>query len=208
MKQYKLSDIKKVLKQKGYEIYSDMFMLNLIGIRSRDNKPNEFDDTLAVFYTIPLGEAFHLYPFTTEPGDDYLEEPINRKGTAVLKEGQYPVFKIALHNGKYYALCQRLGPVTVYRDNDRDNRAEATGETETGFFGINIHHAGRHAKEINKHSAGCQVFQNMKDFDEVYDLAKRSNRIYGNRFTYTLINEADIDAVSFEDVKPEGMERV
>jgi hypothetical protein len=37
---------------------------------------------------------------------------MNSKGCAILKEGQYKgVYEIDLHNGKYEAICQRLGPV-------------------------------------------------------------------------------------------------
>ena len=48
---------------------------------------------------------------TTLPGLYWLENPMNSKGCAILKEGQYKgVYEIDLHNGKYEAICQRLGP--------------------------------------------------------------------------------------------------
>jgi hypothetical protein len=67
----------------------------------------------------------------------------NSKGIARLVPDQYRgVYSISLHSGKYQALCQRLGNVTVWRDKNRDLVYDEVVK-DTGMFGINIHKAGQ-----------------------------------------------------------------
>jgi hypothetical protein len=203
MKNYQLGEIKRILTEKGYKVATQPCELNLIGIRSNPGVVNEFDDILVVFYNDADGnESFHLFAITTDPGRYYMNNPVNVDGTAILAEGQYPVYQYDLHHGDYLALCQRLGPVTVYRDPNRDNKVDF-GKTEKGMYGINIHHAQRTGVtgSVGKFSAGCQVFQSIDDFNEVMNLVKEQLRRYGNHFTYTLLNEKDF---SFpENLEPE-----
>jgi len=98
-----------------------------------------------------------------------------------------------MHRGKYLALTQAK-PVTVIRDNDRDAYINYFAGTTTGMYGINIHRASRGKNNeavIGLDSAGCQVFRNEKDFDEMMVLASRHRSLYGNKFTYTLIDLRD-----------------
>ena len=44
-------------------------------------------------------------------------------------------------------------------------------------------------KFVEKYSAGCQVFANIDDFNLFMQLAQRHKTLYGNDFTYTLIDE-------------------
>lgn len=67
-----------------------------------------------------------------------------RKGIANLKAGIWPCYTFDLHKGKYLAICQRLGPVTVIRDG---------GKEESGMFGINLHEGGVNSVS----SEGCQT---------------------------------------------------
>ena len=63
------------------------------------------------------------YPATTEPGTSILKKPIVSGGTAILIPGQYRgVYKIDTYGGKrrYTALCQRLGKVKIWRDDNWD----------------------------------------------------------------------------------------
>lgn len=66
---------------------------------------------------------------------------------------------------------------------------EAT--TEYGYFGINFHKAGENTQFIGTNSAGCQVTQKNSDFNHVMMLAEKARAIYGNSFTYTLLDEND-----------------
>jgi hypothetical protein len=81
--------------------------------------------------------------------------------------------------------------VTVIRDYDRNAILDfKNGTKETSLFWINIHRAESvgTTQYINKYSAGCQVFQNVNHFDEVMKLCEIHRSLYGNAFTYTLID--------------------
>ena len=120
---------------------------------------------------------------------------MNVKGTAILKEGQYrSCWKIGKHQGKYTALVQRK-PVTVIRDADRDAEYDYdSGVAEKGLFGINIHRSNskRESTQVDKWSAGCQVFANPWEYDVFIKICEESADIFGNSFSYTLINEEDL----------------
>jgi hypothetical protein len=115
------------------------------------------------------------------------------QGTALLKAGQYvDTYQIDKHRDKYYAVTQRLKPVVVIRDYDRNNVLDFNnGKEESGMFGINIHKANASGttKTIDKYSAGCQVFANADDFNKFMEMAYKQKELYGNKFTYTLIDE-------------------
>ena len=63
------------------------------------------------------------------------------------------------------------------------------------MFGINIHRAGTFingSTQIDKWSAGCQVLSKESDFNLLMGLAEKARTLYGNSFTYTLIESRDI----------------
>ena len=68
----------------------------------------------------------------------------------------------------------------------------------TGKFGINIHKAGENSNEVNNWSAGCQVFKKSKDFAEFMELVKKQKNLYGNTFTYTLIDKRAVEKKKVE----------
>jgi len=121
---------------------------------------------------------------------------MNRKGTALLVPNQYKgVYKLDLHQGKYEALCQRLGDVSVYRDNDRDMILDFDPKTiDTGRFGINIHRSNPHTEshQVGKWSAGCQVFKEAKSYNDFISICKKASEIWGNKFSYTLLTHKDL----------------
>ena len=197
MKNSRLSEIINTMKEKGYVIYTDPLKLNVVGVRNGNTTSVNFDDEIAFFYYDDKGKLIgKVCPGTTDPSVDYLKNPMRGDGTAILKSGQYvDTYKIDFHNGKYLALTQRLKPVTVIRDNDRNALLNFFEDTDTGFFGINIHRASRNKNNvtvIGPDSAGCQVFQNEADFNEMMAAATISSAKYGNKFTYTLINSNDL----------------
>ena len=110
-------------------------------------------------------------------------------GTAMLKEGQYiDAYKQGLHKGQYTALVQDK-PVTTYRDYDRNAVFDFGQKETTGNYGINIHKAGADSQNVDKWSAGCQVFQKSEDFQEFMQLTDKHKSNYGNKYTYTLLDE-------------------
>lgn len=197
--QCKVANLEKILTNKGYAFFTKgVYNLNIIGVRANRNNivTNKFDDCLIVDYETETGHKRFIYSITTEPGLKYMLNPINAKGAAILVPGQYRgVYKLDKHNNKYKALCQRNGPVKVYRDNNRDEVYDLNPlKTEEGYFGINIHRSAQNyvTNKINSYSAGCQVFSDPKEFISFIRICERASAIWGNKFTYTLIDEKDL----------------
>ena len=135
---------------------------------------------------------YHEWDATTEPGKKGVMQFQNSKGVARLVPGQYRgVYKLSMHQGKYEAVCQRLGDVTVWRDGNKDMNFDEVKQ-DTGMFGINIHKAGTVSSFVENWSEGCQVFKRVKDFNEFMDICRKAAAIYGNKFTYTLIESKDL----------------
>lgn len=191
-------DFKKLFEEKGYSFFTNgVYNLNIIGVRSNNNNQvtNNYDDYLIVDYNTKSCHKRQIYSITTEPGKHYMINPMNLKGTAILVPGQYKgCYQIALHRGKYKALCQRK-PVKVYRDNNKDLIYDMNFETiDKGLFGINIHRSNEAwtRQTVDQYSAGCQVFNNPKDFLSFMNICEKQRELYGNSFTYTLITEDDL----------------
>lgn len=107
------------------------------------------------------------------------------KGMAKLKPGLWHVYKFDIHNGKYEAICQRAGKVTVIRDGDPPYEDTGAG------FGINIHRGGYNGTS----SLGCQTIhpdQWPSFIALATDIAKRA---FGDKWRqavipYVLLEEA------------------
>ncbi len=167
--------------------------LNLIGVRKANSQADCFDDVVHVWYTTAAGAVLHhVFRATTHPGRYWLQHPQNASGTAILEPGQYvDAYCLGLHRGRYEALVQAK-PVVVRRDNNRNEVADYTGcPTETGLFGINIHRAAARGVTglVGRYSAGCQVIADANDYARLMALCRQQRALYGNRFTYTLLQE-------------------
>ena len=184
-------EILDIAESHGHKVFeSGQYNVNIIGVRSPNHQPNRFDDVMHCVYRDENDEWVHKsWQCTTEPGTYWLENPSRVAGTAILVPGQYRgVYKIGKHRGKYDALVQHGAPVKVYRDSNKDEIIDAeVGTSEEGFFGINIHKAGEHSTQINKWSAGCQVFAVADDFSEFMDICYKARDKWGDSFSYTLI---------------------
>ena len=180
----------------GFEVISHGdYHLNLIGIRTKTKIPNKFDDHLYCVYHINDKWVQHRWNITTDPGTYWLNHPLNELGTAcVVADRQYKdVWQLGKHRGKYKALVQTGGEIAVHRDNDKDDTIDFDTTIEEGYFGINCHRATTAAGgsvDVNKWSAGCQVFQDPADFNKFIALCvKQRERGISSKFTYTLLNE-------------------
>ncbi len=186
-----IDKLKEIFKSKGYIWYPDR--PNIIGIRTTLQLPDVFNDILFMEYE---NKTFISTAFTTEPGVAMLSNPINAKGTALLKPFQYlNTWALGFHKQRkeHDALVQ-IKPVTVYRDADKDNLAEITSVADIGLFGINIHgtRPDRLVKVIGEFSAGCQVFHNWEEKENFIDILKTYKDKVKNEFTYTLLLEEDL----------------
>ena len=198
---YTREEIEAVMHSKKYKYFTGgEYDVNIIGIRNSETEgkvTNAFDDCITISYKVEGEWKFHCYKCTTDPGTHWVKNIMNEKGVAILKPGQYrSSHKLRLHRGKYLALGQQK-PVKVYRDNNKDNIYNLLEESvDEGLFGINIHRAtgnsGRSSTQIDKWSAGCQVIASNDDWHEFLDICQTSREIWGNSFTYTLIESKDI----------------
>lgn len=115
---------------------------NLLGAPGVNDR-GLYDD--ALFLSSPLG--FASYNGNTDPSRVRKGRGTGAgKGMAVLKPGLWRAHRFGLHRGKYLALVQTGGPVTVLRDGDPPY-------PDTGLFGINIHRGGWNTTS----SLGCQT---------------------------------------------------
>ena len=195
---FELNSILSVMKKKEYIIFENG-STNLIGVRGSSSVPNTFNDKL---YYICLGSRniFKKYDVTTDPGTPYLLKPINPKGTLIMKPGQHKgLWMIGKHRGKYDALVQ-VGYCTVLRDNNKNNVLDfnTTLEETNNNFGANCHKAanGIISKWVGPHSAGCIVHADANRFDNEFMVdIKHDAKIWGNRFTFTLLEEKDFKEV-------------
>ena len=194
-------DFEKLFKKKGYSYFTKgVYNLNIIGVRRkvRNNYiSNAFDDFLVLIYKNANREVRRIYSITTEPGLYYMTKNLlNLKGAAIVVPGQYKgCWKIGKHKGKYKALVQNKA-IKVYRDNNKDKIYNLNPKTiDEGVFGINIHRSKEigGATKVDKYSAGCQVFQYAEDFKSFMVICEKQRELYGNSFTYTLIDEEDLE---------------
>tara|TARA_R100001086_G_C11810957_1_gene251529 strand:+ start:341 stop:916 length:576 start_codon:yes stop_codon:yes gene_type:complete len=185
----------KKVEAKGYRIFTrGQYNLNIIGIRHR-GRPNEFDDTLALVYRDEAGGwVTREFICTTDPGSYWTNNPGNVNGTAVLCPGQYKSYKIDKHQGRSDALCQRLGPVKVWRTPAGEKiEWDKLDDGKEGWYGINIHSSGLNlSTAVNKWSAGCTVLADPLEWLTFMRIVNKSAEHYGNAFTYTLLEEEDV----------------
>ena len=196
---YTREQIEAAVKAKGYVWFSDEsnkgYDVNIVGVRNMSTGQkvtNVFDDHLTISFKDEKGVwQFYIWMATTDPGKKGVLEYHNKDGVARLVANQYRgSHMIRLHQGKYEALGQQK-PVKVYRDANKDLNYDETKVTE-GLYGINIHKAGQDSTWVENWSEGCQVFKRVKDFDEFMKICKKSAKIHGNSFTYTLLQSTDI----------------
>ena len=201
---YTREQIESAVKAKGYVWFEDAndkgYDVNIVGVRNSETGTeitNKFDDCITISYKVDSEWQFHCFKCTTDPGKYWAENIMRKEGVAILKPGQYrKSHKLRLHQGKYLALGQQ-NPVTVYRDDNRDDNYDLDeNNTQTGLFGINIHRAtkyeGKASTQVDKWSAGCQVIAANDDWHCFLDICQQAREIWGNNFTYTLIESKDI----------------
>jgi hypothetical protein len=203
------------MKSKGYVVYTDQYKLNIVGFRSKDDGTisNSFDEYINVFY-LNENNAWvnRSYKVTTVPGYKPGTNLLPNK-VAILQLGQYvEQYQIGYHqnrtgmlggsvdkNGNLYPehKCLKLATTVVLR-NGSGNSYDFSSPSQTGAFGINIHHAGNPQSEnVSNWSEGCQVFKSQAAHVEFMNLCENQVKISGkSTFTYTLVKKSEYDNFS------------
>jgi len=202
---YTKEQIETSVKAKGYKWFEDthnkLYDVNIVGVRNSETKgrvTNAFDDCMTISYKNEEAQwQFHCFPCTTDPGTHWVENILNDRGVAILKPGQYRgSHKLRLHQGKYLALGQKK-PMSIYRDANLDGQYDLIEESvREELIGINIHRAtsraGGKSSRVDKWSAGCQVIASYDEYQIFMAICNTAKNIWGNSFTYTLINSDDL----------------
>ena len=167
----------RTVADRGYVVFrGDHYDLNLVIIR-RATDP----DDLAAIYRV--SGAWHAEWFRCQsmPTPQYLMEPLNDEGCAILAPGQHRgAWAVGWHKGRP-ALSQTGAPVLVYRDDDRDELPEITGEPVRGYFGINVH-------DPIGYSAGC-VTADTSTITRLIELVNEQSRAgFGDSVSLTILD--------------------
>jgi hypothetical protein len=185
-------------RKKGYTIFEQdtkPFNLNIIGVRANDPQADVFNDRFHICWKYRGQWTDFNFPVTCDAGLYWLNNPMSKMGTAIVKEGQYKgLWKTGLHRGRYFALVQK-NPVTLIRDYDKDGELDYdSGRIEEGMFGINHHraNANKESVKIGKWSAGCVVNPHPRIFEIEMEIFREAAQIWGDSFTFTLLKESDL----------------
>jgi hypothetical protein len=216
---YSIPQIKAVFKAKGYHYYdSGAYNLNIIGVRSENSKSNEFDDVMIVTYNSDRRkDLLDWWHITTDPGKKFLLNPLSGTGgTLIMVPGQYKsVYEIGIHGRskpkeKQYEALEQCRTIKYVRDRNLDMKLDFSLYRDKdsiknliwGNFKSNIHRGNsgwlsklRGTHLVDGHSAGCQVFQYADEFEQFMKLCKTSAGIWGNSFSYTLLEERDFSSI-------------
>ena len=194
---YSKEKIEKALASKNYKWFDGGdYDVNIVGVRNSDTGKfvtNAFDDVITSCFQIGDEWIYKEWLMTADSGKAAVLKYTNSNGVARLVEGQYRgSHMIGLHRGKYTALRQKK-PMKVYRDKNKDLVYDED-VIQQGIFGINIHRSNAKTEStlVDNWSHGCQVFKKADDFEDFMAICEAAAKIWGNSFTYTLINSNDI----------------
>jgi hypothetical protein len=158
------------MRRLGYVVFDAKdHDMNVVTLRRIPGTPNTFDDLLCCFYREKGAWIFNAWPCTTDPGSYHLQNPGRVAGTAIVKPGQYRAsHEISFHHigqPNQYEAMRQCGVLKVWRDADKDAELDyGMNEQDASNSGINIHKAGKDSSQVDKWSAGCQVFKKEADF--------------------------------------------
>lgn len=191
----------KYLKSKSYNVYEKVGVLNIVGMRKKDDGKvtNKFDDEIYVFYKNERGNwDLVQYSITTTPGFKPKTTELPDK-VAVLSLGQYvDQYKLGSHQNKPDHKCLKFATSVVHR-NDKSGQYNYGAITSKGGFGINIHRSSStgSSENVYNYSEGCQVFKNINQFKQFITLCENQESIAKkNTFTYTLCKKSEFDSFS------------
>jgi hypothetical protein len=180
----------------GYVVFKRPYELNIIGIRANSTQSDSFDDTILCFWYDDKGNlVYRTYQVSTDPGTFWLNNPMQPRGTAILKGGQYLYAWQLISSNRFGFPTQELmqvKEVTILRDYDRNGILDFfNGLEDVGLFGINIHTGttpNQKSSQVGQWSAGCQVFAVWAEWIEFLALVNKHISLYGNALSYTLLD--------------------
>jgi hypothetical protein len=195
----KIDKLIRFMKRKGYKVYENKYILNMVGIRRKDDgRPtNKFDETMCVFFKNANGNwELYEYTITTLPGFEPRKSKLPSL-VSILKLGQYVnQFKLGFHQGKTDHKCLKFAK-TVNHMNRNPDQYDYNSTTNTAAIGINIHRSNKSGSGLTvfNWSKGCQVFKIANQFGQFISFCERQvSEGQKSSFTYTLIKQSEFDA--------------
>ena len=152
-------------------------------------------------FILCIGSTWTSWKGSTDPGQFYVQHPINPQGCAQLKEGIH-LFKVGVHQG--------LQMVFVQAEDVHVNRLDRTGTVEGvafGDFGIQLSSGGP-GNEVDRFSAGNQVIWSPEGaygdtWHRFFDPAVAAMAGAAQTLLpYLLIDEADAEVALAEAAQP------
>jgi hypothetical protein len=188
-----------IAKRLKYKIYERPYELNIWGIRDENTTPNQFDDVIVCFWRTDNGSwDSRQFKASTDPGTYWLKNPMAGSGTAIMAQGQFLDAYYLGHSTlggtlPVYCLIQDK-PIPYIRDYDRDAVLDFENGTliNNQIVGLWIHQGSNtngNSLSVGLWSAGCQVIAEWSEWLAFVALLEKHKRIYGNRFSYTLVDE-------------------
>jgi len=200
------SRIIKYMLAKDYHVDRKVGEYNIIYIEGMNpngtlnsDKPNSFNDLRLVIQIVGgTPKITSIWEATTEPGHHYTYSPMNPKGAARIKFGQYKAWKVGTHGigtaEPHEALVQ-VANLTVHRDFNKD-MIRTGDKLDTGLFYINQHHGYDYPRNnISYAGAGCLVGRTRQDHRDFMKLIKQDWRYKSNenyKFMTTIIAGDDL----------------
>jgi hypothetical protein len=204
----KLFKLIKFLTLKGYRIYEEIGVLNIVAIRNvNEVVTNTFDDDLYVFFKNENSNwEIYEYKITTVPGLVPGKEtlPIN---VAILRLAQYiDQLYLGFWKDDTNHKCLKFEKCAIQR-NTNEKKYDWNSPTEIGNFPIAIHRSSitSSAEYVFNYSEGSQVFKSITQYEQFIKLCEKQVKLSNKEvFTYTLCSRKEFDdnsKVSNEDIK-------
>lgn len=183
--------IVRYMEAKGYQVFKLPKHYNIVYVEGmnadgtlNNDAPNEWNDLrLVIEFQDGVPKIVGDWISTTEPGSKFTYNPMNSKGAARIKFGQYQAWQVGFHgsgNARHEALVQ-VCPITVHRDFDK-NFLRTGDKLDTGLFGCNQHWGYDYPlNDIRGASAGCLVGRTTSGHQEFMGLIKQDARYEANK---------------------------
>lgn len=189
----------KFLEYKNYNIYRQKNVLNIIGVRNKDNGiiTNRFDETLYVIYLDEESEwRLKEYEITTVPGiilDS--ENYILHENSKILAFGQYVDLLELTDYGDKEGKALKFNNSAIYENKEKNRYTYNLNSVDKGDYGLMIRKGptrGSSEFVFNHNYEGSQVFKNASDFEDFIELCEEQIEIK-QTFTYTLIKKSEYE---------------
>jgi len=193
--------IKDTIIGKGFKFFTGNLSVNCVWERTSDEITNKFTDFLYVAYLEGGVEKVICIPATTKPGlRGSILEPTTVEGvtgTAIIKPGQYLSsweFRDTWLEFSKYPYFRQVGKIDYWRDGDKDTEIDRVQDQEDRIFGTHWHKMSKigtyGSGQVNNWSLGCMGAAEP-EFKKILPVIRKSVRLYGNKFTGTLLETKD-----------------